>query len=123
MKQKIFGRRIVTNAMVLGVSVLVILTLSVSGLSQRQTRKVSGVGGGSNKVAVPKTIGKKPVARKKGDDEIVGVRLKTEPGIQRVNAEIEQSMFFFPGSNARHSCRNGRSKGMRTQKLKIPTHR
>ncbi|MBK8305235.1 MAG: hypothetical protein IPK98_18345 [Chloracidobacterium sp.] len=36
--------------------------------------------------------------QKKGDDEIIGVRLKTEPGIQRVTAEIQQSELFFPGS-------------------------
>lgn len=98
MKQKIFIQRISRNAMVLGVSMLMLLTLVVSGFSQRQTRKISGVGGGSKKVVTPKTTGKKPGVRKKGDDEIIGVRLKTEPGVQRTNAEIQQSELFFPGS-------------------------
>ncbi|HRI04626.1 MAG TPA: carboxypeptidase-like regulatory domain-containing protein [Pyrinomonadaceae bacterium] len=98
MKQKIIVRRITSNAVVLGVSILMILTLSVTGLSQRDTRKISGVGGGSKKVVTPKTTGKKPVVKKKGDDEIIGVRLKTEPGVQRTNAEIQQSELFFPGS-------------------------
>jgi hypothetical protein len=98
MKQNISVRRITSNAVVLGVSMLMVLTLAVSGFSQRQTRKISGVGGGSKKVVTPKVTGKKPVVRKKGDDEIIGVRLKTEPGIQRVTAEIQQSELFFPGS-------------------------
>ncbi|MBK7393175.1 MAG: carboxypeptidase regulatory-like domain-containing protein [Chloracidobacterium sp.] len=98
MKQKIIVRRITSNAVFLGVSMLMVLALSVTGLSQRDTRKISGVGGGSKKVVTPKTTGKKPVVRKKGDDEIIGVRLKTEPGIQRVTAEIQQSELFFPGS-------------------------
>ncbi|MGB2750851.1 MAG: carboxypeptidase-like regulatory domain-containing protein [Pyrinomonadaceae bacterium] len=98
MKQNIIVRRITSNAVVLGVSVLMVLTLAVSGFSQRQTRKISGVGGGSKKVVMPKTTGKKSVVQKKGDDEIIGVRLKTEPGIQRVTAEIQQSELFFPGS-------------------------
>ncbi|MBK8305234.1 MAG: hypothetical protein IPK98_18340 [Chloracidobacterium sp.] len=65
MKQNIIVRRITSNAVVLGVSVLMVLTLAVSGFSQRQTRKISGVGGGSKKVVMPKTTGKKSVGAKK----------------------------------------------------------
>ena len=107
MKQKIIVRRITSNAVVLGVSFLMMLTLTVSGISQNQERKISGVGGGSGKKVTSNVKVKKPTVRKNGDDDIVGVRIKTDPSVQRVNAEIMQAELTFPGS-ARPLPRPGR---------------
>ncbi len=95
MKQATSVKIISRKSIVFVISSLMMLTMAVSGFSQYQERKTSG---GSRKVVAPKVTGKKPVMKKKSDDEFAGIRLKTDPSVQRVNAEIMQAELSFKGS-------------------------
>lgn len=109
-----------SNAVIFGVSILMVLSLAISGLSQNQERKTSGVGGGSGKKVTSKVKVKKPTIRKKGDDEIIGVRIKTDPGVQRINAEIMQAELAFPGSKRPLPNPNKKKKRGNQEKAENP---
>lgn len=107
MKKTSIVSNISNQAITLSISILMMFGLVVTGISQNQERKISGVGRGAGTKVTSKVKVKKPTPRKKGDDESSGIRLNVDPSVQRVNAEIMQAELSFKGS-ARPLPRPGR---------------
>ena len=93
------GRSIILGSLVLGIFLL-FSSLSPAS-AQNRTRKISGAGSAPNRnvAAAPAIRNKASRIKKNGDDEIIGRRIVTEQGVQRINDEIMQSELSAPRSS------------------------